>query len=158
MSAILSASHDHTVCGLHSHAHKTIKTHFDSLLPIIEKITAIGLGVFSAFTSFSSFVPFFIGGACLGIYGHMQNKDARNITNHSSSCAYGLIEQLTQVSLPPVVSLAANVAMTVCHIDHHAEVFVPIIALSLGAWAGKMTAYYIPDFSHHLSKKLFALC
>ena len=138
MSPIPQAVHNHN-CTQHSHTHNTLE---DSLLPIIEKITAVGLGVFSVYTSFNSFVPFFIGGIILGVYSYMQNKEAVDITHRSSSCAYGLIEQLTQVSLPPVVSLAANVAMTVCHIDHHADVFVPIIALSLGAWAGKMTAYY----------------
>ncbi len=139
-------------CELHKHEHvsrstNSLKARFDSLLPLIEKITAIGLGVFSACTDFELFVPFFIGGILTGIYSYMQNKNAVDITHRTSSCAYGLIEQLTQVKLPPAISLAANVAMTVCHIDHHATVFVPIIALSLGAWVGKTAAYYSRDFS-----------
>lgn len=131
----------HSDCDLYTPPTTT----FDSLLPVIEKITAIGLGILSACTSFELFVPFFIGGMLTGIYSYAQNKDVTNITHRTSSCAYGLIEQLTDVKLPPAVSLAANVAITVCHIDHHASVFVPIIALSLGAWAGKMVAHYSPD-------------
>lgn len=132
----------------HTHNHTTVRTPFDELLPVIEKITAVGLGILSAATNFTLFTPFFIGGLALGVLSYVQNKESTESTHRASSCAYGLIEQLTEVSLPPIVSLAANVAITVCHIDHHQEVFVPIIALSLGAWAGKITAY-------HASSKLF---
>jgi hypothetical protein len=147
-------AHCHTDCNKHT----VTLTHFDTLLPMIEKVTAIGLGILSAYTNIQLFVPYFIGGAAIGVFSYLQNRQAVDITHQSSSCAYGLIEQLTQVKLPPIVSLAANVAVTVCHIDHHETVFVPVIALSLGAWVGKMAAYHCPDFSNLTFKKLACHC
>lgn len=154
-SASHSTTHCHTDCSTHNdvHTNTTIFSQFDAMLPTLEKVTAIGLGILSALTNVQLFVPYFIGGAAIGVFSYLQNRQAFDITHQSSSCAYGLIEQLTHVKLPPVVSLAANVAVTVCHIDHHESVFVPIIALSLGAWAGKMAAYHCPDFSTFDFKK-----
>lgn len=137
----MNSSHNTTYLELHarancSHDHKISK--FDSLVGVIEKISAIALGVFSAYTSRKLFVPYFFVGFCIGIYSNSQNNNSCDHSSPVSSCAHGLLEQLTGVKLPKIVSLAANIAATVCHIDHHETVFVPITGISLGAWAGKI--------------------
>lgn len=116
--------------------HKISK--YDSLVGVIEKISAIALGVFSAYTSRKLFVPYFFVGFCIGVYSNIQNEKSCDHPHSVSSCAHGLLEQLTGVKLPRIVSLAANIAATVCHIDHHETVFVPVTGISLGAWAGKI--------------------
>lgn len=104
---------------------------------VAERITAIALGIFSAYVNIKLFLPAFLIGMTIGAYSHITNA-----RNSGSSCTNGLLEQLTGVKLPAPISLAANVAVTICHIDHHASVFVPIIGVSLGAWAGKNASYY----------------
>ena len=160
----MNSSHSTTCLEPHARVkcspdHKISK--FDSLVGIIEKISAIALGVFSAYTSRTLFVPYFFVGFCIGIYSNIQNKDSCDHPDTVSSCAHGLLEQLTGVKLPRIVSLAANIAVTVCHIDHHETVFVPVIGISLGAWAGK-TALQCGDLIHKkivdLNPKTHAAC
>ncbi len=115
---------------------------FGFILECIKKISAVALGVFSAFISLKLFVPFFLAGICIGIHSYMQDKAGTNPLDSVSSCAHGLLEQLTGVKLPWPVSVAANTAVMVCHIDHHEVVFVPIIGVSLGAWVGQTGSYY----------------
>lgn len=135
MNSSLSVSHTHSPQRVEScHYHE--ESNADFLIKIIEKISAVALGAFSAYTNWKLFVPFFFAGVCIGVYSSMQDKKANHI-HPGSSCAHGLLEQLTGVKLPPIISLAANIAVTVCHIDHHADVFVPIIGISLGSWLGK---------------------
>lgn len=123
------------------HHHQENST-FDVLINIIEKISAIVLGIFSAYVCLELFIPFFFIGIAIGIYSYTQDKKSCDHTHPGSSCAHGLLEQLTGVKLPKIVSLGANLAVTVCHIDHHAAVFVPVVGISLGAWIGKMVAHY----------------
>jgi hypothetical protein len=132
--SVIQAAHVHT----HSCHSEPIDTPFDSILNVVEKISAIALGIFSAYINVQVFVPFFLAGASIGAYGYTQDSKSCQDSVAGSSCAHGLIEQLTQVKLPRVVSLIANVAVTVCHIDHHESVFVPIIAISMGNWIGKV--------------------
>ena len=125
-----------------SDSHRKQKSKFDTAIKAIEKISAAALGIFSACVSFKLFVPFFFTGISIGIYSYIQDKKSCGHTDLTSSCAHGLLEQLTGVKLPPIVSLAANVAATVCHIDHHSNVFVPIIGISIGTWLGKNASHY----------------
>lgn len=138
----VSHSHAHN----HSHGvdtcHQKEKTTFDVLINALEKISAVALGVFSCYVNWKLFVPYFFIGMTIGVYSYLQNKKSSDHIHAASSCANGLVEQLTGVKLPPVVSLAANLAVTVCHIDHHAVVFVPVIGISLGAWIGMSTCHY----------------
>jgi hypothetical protein len=85
------------------------------------------------------FVPFFLVGGAIGIYNYFQNEKESNLIHTSSACSHDLLEQLTGVRLPAPISLAAAVAVTLCHIDHHATVFVPIVGLFLGALVGSTT-------------------
>lgn len=141
MSFTPSVSHSHPHTKVEGCYHQE-KTKFDFLINVIEKISAIALGIFSAYVNLELFVPFFFAGVCIGVYSYIQDRTLCNQGHLSSSCAHGLLEQLTGVKLPPVISLAANIAVTVCHIDHHATVFVPIIGVSIGAWIGKTVSYY----------------
>jgi hypothetical protein len=138
MSAAPSTPHVHSHSKTEFCHQKSEKCHF--LINLTEKISAIALGIFSAYTNLKLFVPFFLAGVAIGIYSYNQDKDPCKKTHPTSSCAHGLIEQLTGVKLPRVVSLIANIAVTVCHIDHHATVFVPVVGVSLGAWIGKLGA------------------
>ncbi|MBA3817014.1 MAG: hypothetical protein H0X29_10960 [Parachlamydiaceae bacterium] len=115
---------------------------FDFFVSIIEKMSAIALGVFSNSINSKLFVPSFFVGMVIGVYSYFEEKKSCQEIHPVSSCAHGLLEQLTGVKLPPIVSLVANLAVTVCHIEHHEAVFVPIIGISLGSWAGKTAANY----------------
>lgn len=139
----------HNVTHAHSPScsHQQVQSQFDVFIHIVEKISAVALGVFSAYICLELFVPYFFAGVCIGIYSYIQNEKACDHAHAGSSCAYGLLEQLTGVKLPRIVSLIANVAVTVCHIDHHATVFVPITGVSLGAWLGKTASHY-GDLAH----------
>jgi hypothetical protein len=144
MSFTPKVSHSHS----HSHTpgvdkcHQKEKSTFDVIINALEKISAVALGVFSCYVNWKLFVPYFFIGMTIGVYSYLQNNKSNDHVHAASSCANGLVEQLTGVKLPPVVSLAANLAVTVCHIDHHASVFVPVIGVSLGAWVGKSTCHY----------------
>jgi hypothetical protein len=133
-----------TGCGHSIHCEKQHKDNrsraLDGFMKIAEKVSAVVLGIFSALTDLKLFIPFFLTGMCIGIYDFLNNPRSASEKHEGSSCAHGFLEQLTGVKLPAPVSLAANVAVTICHIDHHAAVFVPIVGLSLGAWAGRMAA------------------
>ncbi|GAB4226604.1 MAG: hypothetical protein Tsb0021_02760 [Chlamydiales bacterium] len=126
----------------HYHFDHREQSNFDPLINIIEKISAIALGALSFYINRQLFVPFFFVGVCIGIYGHIKDKNTCSGHPPVSSCAHGLLEQLTGVKLPPVITLIANISVTVCHIDHHATVFVPIIGISLGNWIGKTAAQH----------------
>lgn len=111
------------------------------MINIIEKISAIALGAFSLYTNRQLFVPFFLAGVCIGIYSYTKDKKSCHKYHPVSSCAHGLLEELTGVKLPSIISTIANIAVTVCHIDHHATVFVPIVGVSLGNWIGKTASH-----------------
>lgn len=133
-------------CGAVENRVKVCRTpkevNFDFAVTCIEKISAVALGVFAASVSLKLFLPFFFVGVCIGMHSYTQDTKAKNPLHSISSCAHGLLEQLTGVKLPRLVSLTANIAVTVCHIDHHSVVFVPITGVTLGAWAGKIALYY----------------
>lgn len=157
----MNSTHNTAQTHVHSKVegchHPKEKSTYDLLINVIEKISAIALGVFSAYVSWELFVPFFFVGVCIGVYSYTQDKASCAHAGQASSCAHGLLEKLTGVKLPPLISLAANIAVTVCHIDHHATVFVPVIGISLGAWAGKTAAQYgdlaYKKIRHYFAKK-----
>jgi len=112
-------------------------SNYENVMAIAEKISVLALGVLSAMADFKLFLPFFIAGLGYGIYSAVTNQ---NGASHQigSACSQGFLEQITGIGLPRPVSLLANVAITACHIDHHSSVFVPVTALSFGAWIGKI--------------------
>lgn len=119
---------------------------FRLVMAILEKISLIALAVFAAYTAPELFFPFFGFGVLLGAYLHWGEKKEHHDHDHGGGCSQGFIEQLTGVKLPAPLGLAANVAITVCHIDHHASVFVPLIGLNSGMWIGKLFGEYIPYY------------
>ena len=105
----------------------------NKILSALEKISAVALGIFSAYANVTLFFSSFLFGIAIGFY---QERDY-SVTRRAVTCSQGLMEQLTGTKLPPLVSLLANIAVAWCHIDHHTSVFVPITGISLGAWAGQ---------------------
>lgn len=133
-NAVYPPDHASVKCG---HVH--IKPKISTFIGILEKISAIALGIFAALTDLKLFIPFFITGVAIGIYNYFENKENCENGHSVSSCSLGVLEQFLGVKLPSIVSLAANIAGMVCHIDHHSTVFVPIVAISIGVWVGQST-------------------
>lgn len=121
---------------------QTKHSRFDPFIRTLEKVSAVALGIFSSCISLELFLPFFFFGMIIGVYTYFQNKHDCSHRHPISSCAHGFLEQLTGVRLPAPFSLAANIAVMICHIDHHAAVFVPIVGFSLGSWAGESACHY----------------
>lgn len=117
---------------------------------IIEKVSAVALGAFSLYTSWQLFVPFFVAGVCMGVYSYSKNGESCHDNHSVSSCAHGLLEELTGVKLPRVVTAVIGIAVTVCHIDHHATVFVPVVGVSLGNWIGSRASHYVAKGIHNM--------
>ena len=114
----------------------------EPLLHILEKVSLVALGALSLYTSWQLFLPFFAIGGAVGIYSYLQDKNLTQISHAAASCTQGVLEQITGIKLPPAISLVSNVAITACHIFHHGVVFVPVVAISIGAFAGKTASYY----------------
>ena len=112
-------------------------TEKDPLIEIAEKISAIVLTIMAATTNISLFVPFFLIGCAYGIYTESINPSAGNACSPGGGCSQGFLEEITGVRLPKPVSLVANTAITFCHIEHHADVFVPLVGAISGIWIGK---------------------
>lgn len=135
---------------------------------ILEKVSLIALAVFAAYLSPKLFFPFFGAGILLGTYLYWNKKitwpipgreckhdieegcenDSKETCEHeheSGGCSQGFLEQLTGVRLPPPLALGANIAITVCHIEHHSAVFAPIIGLNAGMWVGSLLGSVLPD-------------
>ncbi len=100
---------------------------------LVEQVTAVALAVFAFQVSADLFVPFFLVGIVIGGYQALTSDPAERDNGAAMGCSRGLMEQLTRVKLPRLVSLAADVAVMWCHIDHHSTVFVPMIGLYAGA-------------------------
>ena len=109
---------------------------------VLEKVSALALGVFAAYVNLWLFVPFAVLGVGIGIYNYYAAVQQGRRDAAASACSQGFLESLTGVKLPAPISLLANLAITAVHIDHHSDVFVPIVGLSVGAWFGQNAAYY----------------
>lgn len=131
---------------VHTHSHCTAHHEPDQeniCMRVLEQVSAVALAIFSAFTDLALFVPFFLIGVGIAFYQRFSGQSAEALGGGAGGCSQGLLEQLTQTKLPPLVSLGANLAVTWCHIDHHSSVFVPIVALSTGAWVGRLIAQIV---------------
>lgn len=131
--AAIHNHHHHACC--HEPVHQPSIS--EQLFKILEKVSAVALGAFAAYASMELFLPFLLLGTAVGLYQHFSSTRDHADGSTGSGCSQGFLEQLTGVKLPPLLSLGANLAITWCHIDHHTSIFVPVIALSLGAWAGQ---------------------
>lgn len=125
----------HALHGMDHHvADKPSK--MDKIIRVLEKVCLVAIGIFTAMTSPELFAVSFTIGLGIGIWNHEKAKEEAPDQDHAL-CAHGFIEHLTGIKLPQPLGLAANVAILVAHIDHHAPVFVPIVGVSLGIWAGR---------------------
>lgn len=113
----------------------------DTIFRMIEKISVIALGIFAAITAQQLFIPAFAIGSLIGICMPKQTTP-RHSHQHTGDdgCSQGFIERRLGVKLPDSLSLLAGAAVVAIHIDHHADVFVPIVGLTLGVWAGNLIA------------------
>lgn len=112
-------------------------SHQNTYLRLAEQISTVGLAALSAYINFSLFASFLLLGTGIGIYQHQYEAIETPNNRNGVSCSQGFLEQLTQIKLPSFVSLGVNLAITWCHLEHHAKIFVPIIALSIGAQIGQ---------------------
>ena len=119
--------------------HHQKENSMDKALSIARKVCAVALGVLAAYTAPWLFVPSFALGAIVGVFTHQ--VIAHNSHHHKGGgCSHGFIEDAAGVKLPETLSLIANAAVMAVHIEHHDSVFVPIVGLTLGLWAGNMAA------------------
>ena len=154
MSITVESHIDCHNCHAHlKHAERSTSAH-DRFMDVLEKVSAVALGLFSLYTDCMLFIPSFLIGIGVGIYNHIRREGKDSSHSHShSSCAHDVFENVTGVSLPAPLSLAAGVAVTICHIEHHAIAFVPIAGLFLGAWLGER----LPSHSAMLQKKIVSM-
>ena len=112
----------------------TIKT---LMIEVAEKVSMVALGVF-AFV----FQPeLFTGAFAIGIiYGLSSNSSQESTCAEGSGCSQGLIERLTNVRLPKVVSLIIEVAISIMHMEHHSDILSPLHGFMIGAYCGKKIA------------------
>lgn len=141
-----------TACSHTTHKHKPVNLREDRMekaFRIAEKVCAIALGVLAAVTSYWLFLPAFAVGTLVGIatykkpdhhHGHHHHDHKHSHKAEGGSCSHGFIEQTTGVEVPRSIALMAGFAVMAVHIDHHAPVFVPIVGVTLGLWAGKLAA------------------
>lgn len=122
------------------------------LMTIAERVSAVALGALSLSLNRALFTAYFIVGFGIGVFQHVRHIGVAAHV-HAGSCANSLLEQLTGVKLPAPISLMTNLAVTIAHIEHHSDIFVPIIGISLGAWAGQKACHY----GSLLSKKIEVL-
>lgn len=106
---------------------------------IVEKICVVALGVLAASIAPNLFAPAFALGALIGVCTSKQSSHHHHHSN-DSGCSHGFFEDKLGVKIPESLSLLAGTAVMAVHIDHHAGVFVPITGLTLGIWAGSLTA------------------
>ncbi len=110
-------------------------------IQVLEKVSAVALGFFSATASPLLFGASFITGIFIGM---TQETTADSDHSHGSACSSGFIEQITGIKAPPIIGLLSNLFMTYCHIDHHTQFVVPVIGVHLGIWAGN----FVKDSLH----------
>ena len=102
-----------------------------------EKVSAMVLTILAAITNISLFVPFFLIGCAYGVYTECTDPSGSSCVSSGGGCSQGFLEEITGIRLPKPVSLIANTAITYCHIEHHSDVFVPLVGIISGMKMGK---------------------
>lgn len=128
----------------------SLNSNIKKIAPTVEKVGALAfalLGAFSAHTSPKNFTAFFILGTALGINSYLNNKDSKEKTHKhgSSACVDGFFNEISGVKLPASALIVANFFITLCHIDHHANVYVPVAGIYCGAFAGKTFTQWLQN-------------
>ena len=107
----------------------------NTLLLVLETVSAYALSFFAAMISPSLYYPFSMMGAAIGLYQHFYPQPDRTVPFHSES--YSFLEQLTKIRFSPFLTLGINTAVTWTLIESHSSVLVPVVALYMGAWTGR---------------------
>ncbi|MBA3958079.1 MAG: hypothetical protein H0X51_06775 [Parachlamydiaceae bacterium] len=123
-------------CG-HTHQHEHVVSRATPLERVISKAVFVAIGAFACYIEMQLFIPFFFVGMLIKTIQYQQQGDAILQGTDITSCSLSALEQLSEMRLPPMVSLAIIVATFVCHVEHHPSVFVPVTAIFLGAWVLK---------------------
>lgn len=110
----------------------------DKAFRFVEKVSVVALGIFAAVTAPELFIPTFAIGALIGICVPIKASHRHHHHSVEGGCSHGFMEERLGVKLPDSLSLLAGAAVVAVHIDHHADVFVPIVGVTLGVWAGKL--------------------
>lgn len=118
---------------------------------VLEKVCLVGLGALAIYANWQVFIPFFLIGGAIGVYSYLQDKDFSQYARAAASCTQGVLEQISGVKLPAPVALATNAAITACHVVHHGVVFVPVVALCVGAYVGKGVSHGVNWLSKEIS-------
>ena len=126
---------DHSACCHHSHESSTM----DKALELAEKVSLVAIGIMAALIDLPLFACTFLIGAAIGLLSDQKHLVSEHHADHAL-CSHGFLEHLTGIKLPAPIGLAANVAIFVAHLDHHATVFVPIVGVTMGIWAGKQAS------------------
>lgn len=126
---------DHAACCHHAHPSSTM----DKVLELAEKVSLVVIGIMAALIDLPLFACTFLIGAAIGLLSDQKHLVAEQHNDHAL-CSHGFLEHITGVKLPAPIGLAANVAIFVAHLDHHATVFVPIVGVTMGIWAGKQAS------------------
>lgn len=116
--------------GVHKHEHKQSKT--ELAWEILEKISTVSLGVFAAYVNVTLFIPSFLLGVGIGAYNYFYDNQGCDHVHTFGSCS-----QIRGIRIPPPVAIAMNFAIAIIHIDHHSPVFVPVMGIQVGIWAGE---------------------
>ncbi len=106
-------------------------------------ISRIALGIIAAITSLVLFVPFFVGGIGWALH-KLHDPSLHSHYHHHHHDPFSVagcgeyMQTISGMEFSPEANLVANLAITICHIDHHPIVFVPYSALSIGMWVGQL--------------------
>jgi hypothetical protein len=120
------------ISSLASHQ-QALTTNRSGLLLVLETVSAYALSFFAAMVNPALYYPFSLVGAAIGFYQYFHSDEIAAADIHS----YSFLEQLTRIQFSPFITLGVNTAITWSLIESHSHVFVPIVALYMGAWTGR---------------------
>ena len=128
-----------------AHRHKHQEDSMEKAFRLVAKVSALALGVLAAITDLGLFIPAFALGTVIGVATYQKSVHSHKHSHfhgHSSDggCSHGFMEKYLEIKVPESVGFVAAAAVFAVHIDHHPEVFVPIVGVSVGIWAGNLVA------------------
>lgn len=120
------------------------------VMEILQKISLVVLVVLAFYSEPEITGYFTAGGFVLGVcmysYQKPDQKPDENHTESGKGCSVGLMGQLTGISLPPPIELAANIAIFYHHLEHCSDIFSALVGLNFGYKMGQLAAEYLPQF------------
>jgi hypothetical protein len=110
----------------------------EEFITLLDTISRIALGVIAMITSATLFIPWLGIGVVWGLYEHHNQTKSCSHQHGFAGCGQGFMERMAGTPFRPELSLIANLAVTICHIDHHPTIFVPYSGFALGMWMGQL--------------------